>query len=217
MPEVHQGCTVFRFAFAYLKGNHWTVNTPKICEGSQVSETTGSQQSRSRLHRMLTANRGGLLLIVAILGGIAAYIIGLNIAYLDIAAARQVLQSLRADNQKLKTQLADQQAKEVVLQGKLAGVQAALDAVIPSENTYNIKPNQSLIVAGGRLTIGLIGSPTNESININVNGKHQSAATGDIINIALEPPTTCQVRIQSFDMFKAVLAASCAEAKPKSQ
>jgi hypothetical protein len=74
-------------------------------------------------------------------------------------------------------------------------------------------PNQSLIVADGRLTIGLIGPPTNESLNININGKHQSAATGDVINIALEPPITCQVKVQSFDMFKAVLTASCAGAK----
>jgi hypothetical protein len=70
-------------------------------------------------------------------------------------------------------------------------------------------------VANGRLTIGLVGPPTNESINVNVNGKHQSAATGDVVNIALEPPTTCQVRVQSFDMFKAIFAASCAGAKPQ--
>lgn len=164
---------------------------------------------------MLTANQGRLLLIVPILVGVACYIIGLNVAYLDIAAARQLIQLLRADNQKLKTQLADQTAREVILQGKLTTAQVALDAIIPSENTYNVKPNQSIIVADGRLTIGLVGPPTNESININVNGKHQSAATGDVINIALEPSTACQVRVQSFDMFKAVLAASCAGGKPQ--
>jgi hypothetical protein len=174
-----------------------------------------SVQTRSRLYRVMTANRGRLLLIVAVLGGIACYVIGLNVGYLDIAAARQLIQQLRVDNQKLKTELADQIAKQAVLQGKLASAQAALDAIVPSENTYSIKPNQSMIVADGRLTIGLIGSPTNESINININGKKQSAAPGDVINIALAPPTTCQVRVQSFDMFKAVLGASCAPAQSR--
>jgi hypothetical protein len=180
-----------------------------------VTDTTQSRQTRSRLSRILASNPATVLLIVAILVGVASYIIGLNIAYLDIAAARQVIQSLRGDNQKLQSQLAEHTAKEVELQTKLATTQATLEAIIPSENTYMVKPNQSIIVADGRLTIGLIGPPTNESININVNGKHQSAATGDVINIVLDPPTTCQVRVQSFDMFKAILAASCAGAKPQ--
>ncbi len=180
-----------------------------------MTDTTQSRQTRSRLSRILASNPGTVLLIVAILVGVASYIIGLNIAYLDIAAARQVIQSLRGDNQKLQSQLAEHTAKEVELQTKLATTQATLEAIIPSENTYMVKPNQSIIVADGRLTIGLIGPPTNESININVNGKHQSAATGDVINIVLDPPTTCQVRVQSFDMFKAILAASCAGAKPQ--
>ena len=88
-----------------------------------------------------------------------------------------------------------------------------MDEIIPSKNTYNIKPNQSMIVAGGRLTIGLIGPPTNESVNININGKQHSVATGDVIRLTLDPRTTCQVRVQSFDMFKAVLNASCAQAQ----
>jgi hypothetical protein len=180
-----------------------------------VSDTTGSQRPRSRLRRLLEASPGRLLLLVAALVGIASYIVGLNVGYLDIAGARQVIQSLRADNQKLKTELADQNAKHAVMQTKLVNAQAALDAIIPSQNTYNIKPNQSMIVADGRLTIGLIGPPTNENITININGKHQSAATGDVINVALDPTTSCQVKVQSFDMFKAVLAASCGGAKPQ--
>ena len=99
------------------------------------------------------------------------------------------------------------------MQNKLSTFEAALDEIIPSKNTYNIKPNQSMIVAAGRLTIGLIGAPTNESVNINVNGKQQSVASGDVISVTLDPPTTCQVRVQSFDMFKAVLNASCTQAQ----
>jgi len=179
-----------------------------------VTDTTESRQTvRSRLYRLLTAQRGRLLLIAAILGGIGCYVIGLNVGHLDIAAARQAIQQLRADNQKLKTQISDQSATQVALQTKLSTTEAALEAIVPSKNTYNIKPNQSLILAGGRLTIGLVGPPTNDTVNININGKQQSVATGDVINIALDPPATCQVRIQSFDMFRVVFGASCATAQ----
>ena len=159
------------------------------------------------------AHQGRLLLVVAILGGIGTYVVGLNIGHLDIAATRQANEQLRSDNQKLKVQISGQIVRQAALQAKLTSAQAALDAIIPSENTYNIKPNQSMIVAGGRLTVGLVGPPTNESVNISINGKRQSAATGDVINIALDPSTTCQVRVQSFDMFKVILTASCAVAQ----
>ena len=35
------------------------------------------------------------------------------------------------------------------LQTKFKHVQATLDAIMPSENTYNIIPNQSIVVADG--------------------------------------------------------------------
>lgn len=178
-----------------------------------MTETTQSGQSpRSRLYRMFAAQPRWWLFIFAIAVGIGCYVVGLNVGYLDIAGARQLIQQLRADNQKLKTQISDLNATQVALQNKLATFEAALDEIIPSKNTYNIKPNQSMIVAGGRLTIGLVGAPTNENVNINVNGKQQTVASGDVINVTLDPQTTCRVRVQSFDMFKAVLNASCTSA-----
>jgi hypothetical protein len=38
-------------------------------------------------------------------------------------------------------------------------------------------------------------------------------AAGDVIRVSPDPSTACQVQIQSFDMFKAVLVASCAATK----
>ena len=164
---------------------------------------------RVQLYRKFAAQPGLWLLVTAILVGIGCYVIGLNIAYIDIAGTQQTIQQLRADNQKLKTQISDLNATQVALQNKLATFEAALDEVIPSKNTYNLKANQSMIVASGRLTIGLVGHPANESVNINVNGKQQSVAPGDVINVTLDPRTTCRVRVQSFDMFRAIVNASC--------
>ena len=165
-------------------------------------------QTRSWLYRLPS---GRWLFLLTILVGIGAYVIGLNVGYLDIAGARQLIQQLRSDNQKLKSEISDLNATQVALQNKLSTFEAALDEIIPSKNTYNIKPNESMIVASGRLTIGLVGPPTNDSVNINVNGKQQSAASGDVIKVTLDPSTTCQVRVQSFDMFRAVLNASCGQ------
>jgi hypothetical protein len=171
--------------------------------------TESRQSVGARLHRRFNARPGRWLFIIAILVGIACYVLGLNVGYLDIGSAQQTIQQLRSDNQKLKTQIADLTSTQVALQNKLMTFESALDEIIPSKNTYNIKPNQSMIVAGGRLTIGLVGPPTNQNVNINVNGKQQSVASGDVINVTLDPQTTCQVRVQSFDMFKAVVNASC--------
>ena len=183
-------------------------------------ESGRSDQKILQLYGLLTARGGRLLLVIAIvglaLGGtIAGYLFGLDLTYSELAAARERVQQLQPENQRLKKTIVDQNAKLVELQTELASVQAALHAIMPSENTYIISPNQSLTVADGHLMIGLIGSPTNERVNINVNGKRQLAATGDVIHIALDPSTTCQVGVQSFDMFKAILTASCAAVKPR--
>ena len=140
-----------------------------------MTDAEQSIRPRSFLYRMFT---GRWLFLMTILVGIVAYVVGLNVGYLDIAGARQLIQQLRADNQKLKTQIADLNATQVALQNKLSTFEAALDEIIPSKNTYNVKPNQSMIVAAGRLTVGLIGAPTNESVNINVNGKQHSRRHG---------------------------------------
>src|SRR5262249_32284859 len=126
---------------------------------------TDAQQTikpRSFLYRMFT---GRWLFLLTILVGVVAYLIGLNVRYLDIAGARQLIQQLRTDNQKLKTQIADLNATQVALQNRLSTFEAALDEIIPSKNTYNIKPNQSMIVAAGRFTGGAFWGPPHANIN----------------------------------------------------
>lgn len=157
----------------------------------------------------------GVSTILLLAGAIVGYIIGLATAFRDVGAAMAVNQQLQSESQKLKGQITDETADFTALQAKLTRVQAAVDAIAPSENTYKFNPNQSLIVAQGRLIIGLIGSPSIDGINLNINGKQQSATAGDVITIAPDPSTNCQVAVQSFDMFNAVLTASCAAAKPK--
>lgn len=179
----------------------------------KAAESTRSRQARTRLSRLLTARNGRVLIVGAMLGGAVGYLMGLNVAYFDISAAKELVQQVRTDNQKLKIEIIDQNARQAALQTKLTGVESTLKAIVPADDTFIVKPNQSLVVAGGRLTLGLVGSPSNDSVSININGQRQSAASGDIISVAVDPPGTCQVRVQSFDMFKAVLSAMCGAAR----
>jgi hypothetical protein len=83
---------------------------------------------------------------------------------------------------------------------------------MPSAHTYNISPNQTLILADGHLTVGMIGPPANDSVLLNINGKSQSVAAGQTLSITPDPATRCLVNLQSFDVFTAVVVATCGAA-----
>jgi tetrahydromethanopterin S-methyltransferase subunit B len=153
---------------------------------------------------------------VIILGiGLVSFILGSNTGDREVAGSKNLLQRLQADNLKLVVDNKDLQAKLVELQAKLNSIQASLDAMMPVANTYEIGPNQSLIVADGHLTIGLIGTPRNESVVLNINSKQYLAPAGDVINVAVEPSLMCRVKVMSFDVLKArvVVNAICTAAK----
>jgi hypothetical protein len=101
------------------------------------------------------------------------------------------------------------------MEAKLKSTQATLDSIMPSANTYIIDPNQTLIVGDGHLTVGMVGAPGNDSVLLNVNGKQQAAAAGQTISVSPDPATQCQLSVQSFDVFKATLVATCSSAKAK--
>lgn len=158
---------------------------------------------------------GAVLLLACI--GLGSFLLGRHSASSDFASATILNQQLQTEGQRTKHQLAELSAQFTNQQAKLKAVQAELDAIKPSENTFNIAPNQSLIVGSGRITLALIGSPTNEGITININGKQQTVAAGDVLDVAIDASTTCQVTVQSFDVFKAVLNATCPGAAGKSK
>lgn len=177
-----------------------------------MSDSARSAQptsARSRAYRLFMTREGRYLLVTALMGGIVGYLLGLNSAYVEMSAGKLALQQSRAENQKMKSEMAGENVKVGAMESGIAKLQAKLDELVPSENTYNIKANQSLIVGDGRLTVGLIGAPANDSVTLNINGKRQQLGTGDVLNVAADNRTNCQVRVQSFDMFKAVVTATC--------
>jgi hypothetical protein len=169
-------------------------------------------------HDLVMTGRGRLLLIIlclAIIGGVAIFgrFYGQHLAYDAMQDRDSAIRQLELKTQQLQLEKSSQSANMKTMHSDAERLQAQLDAIIPSKDRYNINPNQSLVVGDGHLTIGLVGTPRSDGIDINVNGKRQFAAVGDVIHVTVDPSTSCEVKIQSFDMFKAQFTASCAAAK----
>lgn len=172
----------------------------------------------SDAHSLLMTSRGRIFLVVitlALVAGLAIFgrFYGQHLAYGAMQDRDSAIRQLETESQRLELVRTDQDTQVRELQTQVASLQAQLNAIRPSKNLYSINPNQSLLVADGHLTIGLVGSPLSNGVNININGKQQFATVGDVIHVAPDPSTACDVQIQSFDMFKAQLTASCAPTK----
>lgn len=151
-----------------------------------------------------------LILAVAVIG----HLTGRELGRRNLEKREEIVLELREELQKRGGELGRRNDQISALQAKLGAVQAALDAIVPSENTYNINPNQALLVGGGRITIGLVGQPSNQAVILNINGKEHVAAAGDVITVPLDDKATCHIAVQSFDMFKATFNTTCSAKKP---
>ena len=182
-----------------------------------MSDSTEAAGAAGLRRRRLNDNSTFVILaacvisIVCILVG--GHLYGRFLSARDLGGRDNAIEQLVAQNQKAKRQLDEKSAQVTLLQTKLDQVQASLNALMPSANTYNINPNQSLVVGNGRLTVGMVGAPGNEGVTLNINGKEQTVAAGQIVAAAPDASTDCRVQVQSFDMFKAVLVATCSGAK----
>jgi hypothetical protein len=182
-----------------------------VTDSTQSERTDAAAVARRRSLIVIAASI--LLLVGSATGG---YLFGRDLARKPLDDARQLIAQLQPQTQKLKSEVLVQNAKVISLQSELASVKKVLDEIRPAKNTYNVNANGSLIVGGGHLTIGLIGPPANEYVDVNVNGKTRRAVAGDAITVSPDPATTCTVKVQSFDMFAARIYAACnPAAKPQ--
>ena len=161
-------------------------------------------------HRATTILIAIIIIVGSLIGG---HLYGRYLSSIDLAEREAQIEQLRAESQKQKRDIDSKSQQLTALQDKLTKTQAALDAIMPSAHTYNINPNQTLILGDGHLTVGMVGSPANDSVLLNVNGKSQTLAAGQTLSIAPDPATQCRINLQSFDVFKAVIVATCAAAK----
>ncbi len=181
---------------------------------TQTGRASDSDLSSRAAWRLLTRRRRVYILLIEtllILGvALIGHITGRELARRQIVQREQTIQQLREERQQASAELNARADRILTLQTRLNHVQSALDEIVPSENIYVMRPNQSLVVAGGRVTVGLVGSPGIQGVNINVNGTQQLVNAGDVIQVKLDETRQCNVTVQSFDMFKAVVHATCA-------
>lgn len=177
---------------------------------------SGRSPKGSRWRRFGAENRGTAILvaIVIIVGVlIGGHLYGRYLSSIDLAEREAQIEQLRAESQKQKRDIDSKSQQLTTLTDKLNKTQAALDAIMPSANTFNINPNETLVLGDGHLVVGLVGPPANDSVLLNINGKSQPMAAGQTLSIAPDPATKCQINLQSFDVFRAVVVATCAAAK----
>ena len=171
----------------------------------------GSRWRRFGAEYRATAILVAIIIVVGII--IGGHLYGRYLSSFDQAEREAQIEQLRAESQKQKRDIDSKSQQLTALQDKLTKTQAALDAIMPSANTYNINPNQTITLGDGHLMVGLVGPPANDSVLLNINGKTWSVAAGQTLSITPDPATKCQVNLQSFDVFKAVIVATCAAAK----
>jgi len=191
-----------------------------------VSDRTPSGRSapssfrRQLFDKLLPTPESRYVVIAACVIAILGVLVGGNfygryLAALELGGRDNVIEQLRSENLQQKRKIDQQSARLTAIQLKLDAVQRQLESIRPAANTYNIEPNQTLFVGDGRLAIGMIGPPGNEGVTLAIDGKQQMVIAGQVITVAPDPSTSCRVTVQSFDVFKAVIVASCGGTKPQ--
>jgi hypothetical protein len=166
------------------------------------------QRNAGRLRKAVRQRSWTFIVILVIVLSLFSYLAGMYTISRDLAQTRLLLQALQTETQKARRDLAAQNSSQTNLQAQLQRTKAELEAIRPSKDSFVISPNQSITVGEGLLTIGLIGSPTNGSVSLNVNGVRHALGSGDVLQLNLTK-SSCRIAVQSFDMFKATIVASC--------
>jgi hypothetical protein len=178
---------------------------------SDRSTSTADEAARSWVNTLIWLRPVlGILLLLAL--AITSYTLGRHSADDAVDYHRTLntkldgeIGQLRLDNTKKTARIAD-------LQAQIDGIKKKIAALMPPpENTYHIDANRSLTVAGGLLTVGLIGTPGNDSVNLNINSNQYTAAAGQTINVSPDPSTHCRIEVVSFDILQsmAIVSATC--------
>jgi hypothetical protein len=152
--------------------------------------------------------RFGVILVVAIV----CFTLGVSTGYHIVpVGAQSIIKKLTGDKDRLTAEKVALEKQTFELREQLDKVNKNLEAIIPSPNMYKIKPNESQTVPIGRLTVGLVGTPGNQSVELNINDKKYRAQAGDTNEIAM----ACRVEVVSFNVIDAnvVVNASCIETK----
>lgn len=154
-----------------------------------------------------------VLAVVLLIVGTGCYVLGWNSALHENVDTKKQLGELQVQNTDLSKKNNDQQTQIGTLQQQLKAAQNHLRDVFLAYKTIDINANNSTFVSGAHFSVGLVGPPATDRVNINVNGQQHSAAVGDTIDVG-KISASCRVTVSSFDMFKASVITNCTPANP---
>jgi hypothetical protein len=174
---------------------------------SREALRTRARENTGRVRPLSAGWFATIALVIAV--GLGSFLFGMYISSRDLADTRALVQQLQGDAQKSKQGMIAATAALAALQVKTDKIAADLEAIRPAKDTYDFLPNQSLVLADGLLSIGLVGSPGNNGIVLNVNGARKPLSSGDVVQLDVDAKTSCRITVQSFDLFKAVVHAAC--------
>ena len=154
-----------------------------------------------------------IVVILCIL--IGGHLYGRFLAARDLGGRDTAIEQMRAESQKQKRDIDEKSAQITELERKVTDAQTALEAILPQKNTYNIAPNQTLLVGDGHLMLGLIGSPANEGVLLN----HQWQAADGAGRPSHYGRARCVDQLSGFGAVvrhvQSVVHATCSGAKPQ--
>jgi hypothetical protein len=155
---------------------------------------------------------GRTVLILAVV--IGSYTLGRHWRAQDIADYNSKIMTLQKDNDSLTKTSSDQRRQIDSLTSQLKSAQVQLDEIFRPTRKLEIKANESKRISVDQLIIGLIGTPRNENVDMNVNGRKYTAAAGNVTNVQLS--TNCRIEVMSFDVLtsSAVINTTCTTVKP---
>jgi hypothetical protein len=187
-----------------------------------VTETTGpdgaAPNSHAPHHHFRISRRDWLrslgFLVFFLVIAIAGFTVGRRAASNEVDAVKDSAAKLREQINILDKKNKEQATSIADLEAKLKIAEDQLGEIYRTARTLEIGANESKLISINQLTIGLVGTPRNESVELNINGKQQSAAAGDVISV--EYATNCRLQVGSLNVLKSsvVINRSCESVKP---
>lgn len=150
-------------------------------------------------------------IIIFAIVAICSYGLGRAVMTYDINNLREQFEILQKRNKVSMDDADREREQKKALTATLTDTQGQLKDAFSPYRTIVVNSNDTISIATGSFTVGLVGPPTGDKITISINGRPETlSVTG---STTVSASSSCQIQVKSFDMFKAALVATCTPTK----